>query len=344
MRGCQNNLAFLSALMSDILEGPTLTYHYSTREDFSLPEGAAYVYAESVERRSHLPEAWARRQEVEFVEIVEEDYQNFAFAARNERYQLRSEAQLEAFLGQVSGLGTALYIDITGLSHHVWVPLVSRMLVKLIGGEVVPPFYVVYVEPRHYTKSAVPRPGDIFALSEKSHGIRPLPGMLKLRRQFVSANLLVVLLGFEGWRFEAILAAFEPDAGSVVPVIGVPGYRAEYPFYTVEGNFLPLNKDDNWTRRQLARANDPFEVFEILHRLTDDTSGVRVAMVGTKPHSLGAVLFAATYPSLGELVYDNPIRSAGRTDEGSCLQVYDISEFAGVLGTLGLLRNGEEVA
>lgn len=314
--------------MFDVQRLPTLSNEYASRDNLILPEDAVYVFGQSIEERSHLSSEWQASQTATFIKIDEEEYQSFAFRALGNQVQLRSATQLEAFLDQVCLPEVPLFLDITGLSHHVWAPLVARVFVRLLARGSVPSFRVVYVEPRHYRKSTVPRPGDIFALSEKCHGIRPLPGMLRLRRHYVEAKVLVVLLGFEGWRFDAVLATFEPDAGSVIPIIGLPGYRAEYPFYTVEGNLLPLDKDDNWIRRRFAKASDPFEVFAVLTELAGLKSGLRIAMVGTKPHSLGAVLFAAAFPDRGELVYDNPIRSAGRTDQGRRVQVYDLSSFA----------------
>jgi hypothetical protein len=147
--------------------------------------------------------------------------------------------------------------------------------------------------------------------------------------------MIVALIGFEGWRFDAVLAKLEPDAGTVIPVIGVPGFRAEYPFFTVEGNIIPLERDDNWTRRQFATANDPFEVVDILSSLQGRHPGVllRIALVGTKPHALGGVIFHAVKPDLSELIYDNPVRSAGRTDSDRTLLQYNVSQYlAGVYG------------
>ena len=41
---------------------------------------------------------------------------------------------------------------------------------------------------------------------------------------------------------------------------------------------------------------------------------LKVAAIGTKPHSIGAVLQAIAHPERIELVYDHPIRKAGRTE------------------------------
>lgn len=316
--------------MGSLASSPSLTSQFRERSGFRLPHASVYVFGESPEQRSHVPSEWAEAQDASFVQISESDFEQSSFSAIGSIVRLRSQREIDVFLDDICAVGSPLYLDITGLSHHVWVPLVSRMFLRIVAGEDLPRFRVVYVEPRHYRKSKVPRPGDIFALSERSHGIRPLPGMVRLRRSSGDAEPLVALLGFEGWRFEAVLAELEPDAGTVIPVLGVPGFRAEYPFYTVEGNHLPLDKDDNWIRRRFATANDAFEVFDLLREVTDP-SPVRIALVGTKPHALGAVLFASRYPGLGELVYDNPVRSEGRTDSGRRVQVYDVSDFAQLL-------------
>ncbi len=51
---------------------------------------------------------------------------------------------------------------------------------------------------------------------------------------------------------------------------------------------------------------------------------LKVAMIGTKPHALGAVMFALTSSDRIELIYDNPIRKDGRTDGSDRLLVYHV--------------------
>lgn len=314
--------------MGDFHLSPSCTMRFGSRAQFNVRVGAVYIYGESVENRSHLPSGWTSTQDCHFFRIEEMEYEAFAFRAAGREYKLRSRVDIEAFVDRVLDTSSTVYVDITGLSHHVWAPVLSELVLRtqrVTGGAV--RLSAVYVEPIHYTKSRIPRPGDIFALSDKLHGIRPLPGLVRLRRQGNDGAIIVALIGFEGWRFDAVLAKLEPDAGTVVPVIGVPGFRAEYPFYTVEGNLIPLERDDNWMRRRFATANDPFDVFHILSELQDRhrESLLRIALVGTKPHALGAVVFHAVRPELSELIYDNPVRSAGRTDSDRTVLQYDIS-------------------
>lgn len=316
--------------MGDFQLLPSCTARFDSRAQFNVRTGAVYIYGESVENRSHLPPHWTSAQRCQFFQLEELEYEASSFRMAGREYRLRSRRDIEAFVDRVLDASQAVYVDITGLSHHVWAPVVSELVsrVQRDPGTAVQ-LSVVYVEPLHYTKSKLPRPGDIFALSDKLHGIRPLPGLVRLRRQGSDKGVLVALIGFEGWRFDAVLAKLEPDAGIVVPIIGVPGFRAEYPFYTVEGNVIPLDRDDNWTRRQFATANDPFEVFEILSALQERhrEALLRIAMVGTKPHALGAIIYHAVKPELSELIYDNPVRSAGRTDSDRTLLQYDVSSF-----------------
>jgi hypothetical protein len=309
---------------------PVCTARFTSRAHFNIRPGAVYIYGESVENRSHLPQNWVATQDCHFFRVEEQDYESFAFTVSGKQYRLRSRVDVETFIDRALDVSQLVYLDITGLSHHVWAPLLSELGSRIVSSSSASiQLFGVYVEPVHYTKSRVPRPGDIFALSDKLHGIRPLPGLVRLRRHESDKAMIVALLGFEGWRFDAVLAKLEPDAGTVVPIIGVPGFRAEFPFYTLEGNIIPLERDDNWTRRKFATANDPFEVYHILdilqHRYSETL--LRIAMVGTKPHALGAVLFHAVYPRMSELIYDNPVRSAGRTDSDRTLLEYDISSF-----------------
>lgn len=309
---------------------PICTHRFDSRASFAVRPGAVYVYGESVEHRSHLPPDWVSNQRCHFARIEEMGYDAFGFRFSGEEYRLRSRHDLRRFADKLLEISEAVYVDITGLNHHVWAPVVTELVsrvdatpasgIHLIG---------VYVEPVHYTKSGVPRPGDIFALSDRLHGIRPLPGLVRLRRLTTESARIVALIGFEGWRFDAVLARLEPDAGTVVPIIGVPGFRAEFPFYSAEGNIIPLDRDDNWTRRELATANDPFEIYHLLDAMHAKNPGtlLRIAMVGTKPHALGAVIYHARRPEFSELIYDNPVRSAGRTDSDRTVLEYDISAF-----------------
>jgi len=211
-------------------------------------------------------------------------------------------------------------LDITGLSHHVWAPLLRA---ALSAGRRVE---CVYVEPGSYTRTAVPTDSDIFDLSERIDGIAPIPGFASLSSATESA-VLVTLLGFEGARFQYVIEQVEPRPGKVVPVIGAPGFRLEYPLTTFLANRAGLLETRAWEQVEYSRANCPFSVFWTLEDIAArwPAAAIQIAPIGTKPHALGAVLYYLSSRRRVELIYDHPIRKPNRTSGSSRVLVYGVS-------------------
>jgi hypothetical protein len=186
----------------------------------------------------------------------------------------------------------------------------------------------VYVEPKRYTLSDTPTEGDLYNLSEKIRGIKPLPGFAVLRRE-VDDACFVPLLGFEGTRFAHVLEQVQPSAEQTFPIVGVPGFRAEYPFIAIRGNQVQLEQDRYWLSIRLAAANCPFDVFHVLRDIYEACVGdfLKISPIGTKPHGLGAILFALSAPQHVELIYDNPVRTSQRTTGEARLCLYDVGTF-----------------
>jgi hypothetical protein len=113
-------------------------------------------------------------------------------------------------------------------------------------------------------------------------------------------------------------------------VVGVPGFRPEYPFHTYLGNRRVLHDTGAWQRVEFVAASCPFGVFYLLERLGSENpkAVLRVAPIGTKPHAVGAVLFKLTSAQPVELVYDHPIRKPERTSGTDRLHVYHVSAMA----------------
>ena len=167
----------------------------------------------------------------------------------------------------------------------------------------------------------------MFDLSVKFEGIGPLPGFLSLAEPPEDKVLFVPLLGFEGPRFSMVLNHVEVPRDRVVPIIGVPGFQPEFVFYAYQGNRLPLEETRSWMSVQYAAANCPFSIFYTLEDILErnNETFIRVAPIGTKPHSLGAVLFALAHPDRVELIYDHPVRRAARTSGAARLLVYHVT-------------------
>jgi len=301
---------------------PLLTDSYSKVDDFIPEGGSAYLSGTSVEQRSEHAQAWeSRATDVEFVRVIEQNTTNFTVSLKGQdlRVSLRSESQLQNFLRNVDQ--STLYIDITGLGHHVWAPLLRAALHvgKLVKA--------VYVEPSGYRFNPNPMEGDIFDLSVRIKGISPIPGFASLTESDEENVCFVPLLGFEGTRFAHIIEEVQPLNERVIPVIGVPGFLPQYPFHTYHGNQLPLTNTEAWRNVRFAIANCPFSLFYTLEDIAADfpQSLLKIAPIGTKPHGLGAVLYALARPKQVELIYDHPIRKEERTEGSARLLVYNVS-------------------
>jgi hypothetical protein len=303
---------------------------YDVVDQFTPALNCAYLLGQSVEERSGHSASWSMgRNDIEFVRILEQEPTVITIQIRDQRkvVSLRSEKQLTELW---SALGSRLtYLDITGLSHHVWAALLKWAL--RVDNNV----KVVYVEPSDYTFSSAPTEGQIFDLSEKITGIAPLPGFASLASTRNQDYLFIPLLGFEGTRFSYIMETEQPSADRVIPIIGVPGFRPEYPFHTYLGNKRVLLETAAWHRVEYATANCPFGAFYKLARISSEfpNSLLRIAPIGTKPHALGAILFKLISHKMVELVYDHPIRKPKRTTGSDHLLVYDVAAFAESRGT-----------
>lgn len=257
-----------------------------------------------------------------FVEIRETEFGAFETDLPGfERVVVRRRTQLSDF---IAALGSGpVYLDITGLGHATWAPLVRVSLDRDR------PFRVVYLEPETYSTSPAAMTGEIYDLSERIEGIAPIPLFASLDDRPDEEVMFVVLLGFEGVRLSHMLNEVQPLARKIFPIIGAPGFRPHYPLDAYVGNANPLEKYKATRNLRLAKSNCPFSLFYVLEELHESHPGnqMKVGLIGTKPHALGAILFAIAHASDVEIVYDHVKRKAGRTIGTARCLVYGVSDF-----------------
>ena len=310
------------------IDKPLLTRQYGGWDSFQLESGSTYIHGTSPEERSLHPTEWEERADgvtfVRFSSFENESSPDFfrCTAEMNgavSTLHLRGRNELRAFFSKINS--TVVYLDITGLPHHVWAPLLRAAVAmrKEISA--------VYVEPRSYTFSPTPTGGEIFDLSDTIHGILPLPGFDVFNEPKKEESVLFVpFLGFEGHRLAYVLEQVQPPGGNTLPIIGVPGFRPEFPFHSYLGNSNVLAQSDFHTRIRHGIANSASDAFYLLQEIAAEYPQhlLKIAPIGTKPHALGAILFTLSTTRPVEIVYDHPIRKPNRTSGSASILVYDI--------------------
>jgi hypothetical protein len=259
---------------------------------------------------------------VEFIEIFEAtSLSSFNIGSVDgDQITLRRRSGLELFLERFEG--RKLFIDYTGLSHHVWMPMLR------IGIDLNLDIEFIYSEPKTYQFVSNPRLSDFFDLSEKIRGIGPIPTFSTLSDPPNKAPVLVPLLGFEGTRFKHVIETLQPEGQDIIPVIGIPGFQLEFPFHSYRGNADALSLNRAWENVRFSDAACPFSLYDTLAEIEKmrTKNFLQVSPIGTKPHALGAALFAILHPET-ELVYDHPVRKKQRSAGAGRCHVYNVSEF-----------------
>ena len=316
--------------MPSLIENPLLTRLYEDWESFELEQGSTFIHGTSVEERSIHPTKWELAANgvnfLSFSSFENSRDRDFSHCTANLggseiKLQLRSGNQLRDFFSKIKS--KIIYLDITGLSHHVWAPLLRAAVAT--SKQV----YVVYVEPRTYKFSPTPTEAEIFDLSETIHGISPLPGFSVLSEPDNEESVLfVTFLGFEGHRLAYVLEQVQPPGKKIFPIIGVPGFMPVFPFHAYLGNRNILSQGTLHTQTRHIMANSAFDAFYILQQISTayPDHALKIAPIGTKPHGLGAVLFTLSTDRSVEIVYDHPIRKPNRTIGNANILLYEINQ------------------
>jgi hypothetical protein len=229
MRPYPSKWICLVAIMAQIRDLPLFTESFLDVNAFSPGSGSIYFYGTFEERSEHSDEWRKAAGDVTFVKL-EEKGATYIVTAESPASDIRLR-DLEAMKEFVKRFDRQVaYIDITGLSHHVWAPLVRA------SWEVSLDIRCVYVEPGDYRFSQTPAQDQIFDLSERIDGIAPIPGFASFNDPAEADVCFVPLLGFEGTRLAYLIEQVQPPGGRIFPIVGVPGFRLEYPFHAYQGN------------------------------------------------------------------------------------------------------------
>lgn len=176
---------------------------------------------------------------------------------------------------------------------------------------------LLYVEPREYNapREEIAIHRRDFDLSDEIVGYTAVPGWAFILDEAVPQQI-VFCVGYEGHRLDQ---AFEqlninPDHSTVV--LGVPAFRPGWEMNTFANNIRVMRERKIRGGVEFCAADNPAAVFDLLaerHRAASGRQQIFVAPIGTKPHGIGAALFASIFDGVG-ILYDHPKRRADRTN------------------------------
>ena len=289
----------------------------STVRDLLLPDGAFLIYA-SVENddRANVPywrEICRQRNSRSFAVVAEMPQQGvFNVLFDGSSFMVDAE-RIDALLDIVPAQSHVI-VDISGVGHDLW----AACMVGLKG--TVRALSYIYTEPTEYRFAASSVEDDafetaLFDLSDRTKGVSPLPYFVNLLgpESFDENAVFVPLLGFEGRRALNLLNELDPKPPEVIPIVGLPGYRMEFPTYTIACNDGFFRETRSHGSIRYAAANDPFAARDVLRVILEDIPDkyLYVAPIGTRPHAVGALMFADENRDRTEILFDHPVRIGG---------------------------------
>ena len=184
---------------------------------------------------------------------------------------------------------------------------------------------LLYVEPksyRVYSRSQVLHRRD-FELSEEVADFTGIPGkafMIKLAEPRV-----VFLVGYEGQRLERALEQTDIKPSDCSVLFGVPAFQPGWEVDSYANN-IKVIKERHIRELLYTGAQNPTGAYAVLERLRascDPGQRMIVSPIGTKPHGIGAALFACEHEEVG-LLYDNPVRKQGRSLEVATWHIFEV--------------------
>ena len=309
--------------MNLLEDKPLFTEVFSPADSFQLASTDIVIRGQRKEERHSWTDILPGQQVIE-VSVIDEARFSVISGTDFKEYYFRSKVDIDQLLTDISLNASCVIMDLTSLPHAIWALLLRGGLKRNIA------LKACYAEPLDYQQHATPpMEGEIFDLSERIEGVRPLPGFASFQDDIEEDFILVPLLGFEGTRLAYIIETTQPKGGHIIPIIGVPGFQPEFIFHTYLGNKLPLLRTSSHFKARFAPANCPFSLSYLLEQIADEhkLALLKIALIGTKPHALGAFLFERRNKRQVEFIYDHPVRKENRTIGLTKLLVYNVSAF-----------------
>ena len=280
---------------------------YDSLPELLLEDNSLYIYGNSDEDRGNaVAQSYFQNHEnnVYFLRLrlSADDFDEVYDDAGN-KYNLRSIKDITSVLS-LSQTPQLIYLDVTVLHERIIAAILHYAYINEVEVR------IIYVEPLNYKVCEFQKAGVYHDLAAEINGIAPLPGFIAITPDDNNEvpTKLVVFIGFEGGRFTHIYEQYDISGDNVLPIVGAPGYRIEYPFMSLWGNRQIIYQSGAWRNIRYCTANSIVDAYCRLLELikSEPATMFKIVPIGTKPHTIAALAFALKYSSKIEIVYDNP--------------------------------------
>lgn len=178
-----------------------------------------------------------------------------------------------------------------------------------------PKIGLLYIEPENYAHertAGVLHKRD-FSLTDRSQVFGAVPGsviMVTGARRCKAA----AFVGYEGDRLQQFLEQNNIPGKLCTVIYGVPAFNSGWESNAFANTVQELH-ERGVNSVLFAGATNPMAAYDSIKRLYQGVhgdEGLLIVPIGTKPHGIGAALFACDHETVG-LVYDHPQKKKGRT-------------------------------
>ena len=200
---------------------------------------------------------------------------------------------------------------------------------------------IIYFEPKEYKfkNNSITTYND-FELSDRFKTFPPIPGFSIIADIYNEEELydgeqeqakidLIAFLGFEKNRLGQI---FSSDDGATynkfIPIIPLPGFNPGWENITINNHLKFFKSKYNFQSLEFTSANDPYNAYQQLEKISKTSNNFRVAPIGTKPNSIGCAIFMINNEDIPDInygiLYDFPVKSKFRSKGIGKIHIYNI--------------------
>lgn len=215
---------------------------------------------------------------------------------------------------------TSSLIDITSID----VPTLALIVQSLKN--IMDLLYFVYIEPEKYnsTTENTTSLDNSFNLSESILGFES-SGVPTITKPLEREYEYIFLLGFEEARTLNAIEVHDIHSDQGRFIFGVPAFKPHWENESLKNNVRVL-KDYNLREHiRYCGANDLEAcVFIIMDIMNSNNNGANIIPIGTKPHSLAAIIAYSITDNMN-ILFDQPIQMDGRSSGVGTKHLYKVS-------------------